>query len=433
MAKVPDEVAERQRALGEQLSAYRKLAQLTQAQLARRLYCDRTTIAHVERGQRVKDEAFWRDADAAVGAGGELLAAFRQLEAVRMEADQAARLAEIEQHQRKIAQWQGAAGPTPAHFQGQWPVCAAGPSPRRPFGSAPVEELVAHLRDQWHLLVKTDNLFGPRLALTSVHSHLDTIGDLLTVTRGPARREVAQLAAQYAESAAWLHEDAGDLDRAVYWTNRALEWAHEADDRGMLAWTLFRRSQQAAACGDAGQTLGLAHAALQDDGALSGPMRAALAQQQAHGYALDGDGSSALRTLDEALTWAATDTAGDARSGHGSFCTESYLELQRASCWLTLQQPHHAVEVFERALPALPAVYRRDRGVALGRYAAACVAIDELEHAATLAHDALDIARSAGSGRAEREVQAVGRRLAGHRNLEAVANLLDDLATAGAP
>src|SRR3954453_10989522 len=106
MAKGPAEDAGREQALGDQLSAYRKLARLTQAQLARRLYCDRTSIAHVERGQRAK-EAFWREADDAVNAGGRLLAGFRQLDAAKTQAGHAAQLAEIEQYQRKIAQWRG--------------------------------------------------------------------------------------------------------------------------------------------------------------------------------------------------------------------------------------------------------------------------------------------------------------------------------------
>ncbi|UQS26073.1 helix-turn-helix domain-containing protein [Amycolatopsis thermalba] len=447
----PGEVTERQRALGEQLSAYRKLAGLTQAQLAKRLYCDRTTLAHVERGQRSRDEAFWRAADEALAAAGQLLAAYRTFENARAQAEHAARIAELEHHQRKIAQWGSGAGLQLVGVGPGTDVAAAGASamtlgpalgaaadaargPDLPVvTSTQVHEMVDHLREQWHLLVKTDNLFGPRYALTSVQSHLVMIGDLLAVTRDHARREVARVAAQYAESAAWLHEDAGGLDRAVYWTNRALEWAHEADDRVMLAWTLFRRSQQAAASGDAGQTIGLVQAAQRDEAALAGPMRAALAQQEAHGYALDGDAGSTLRKLDEALAWAATDTDGDARGGHGSFCTESYLELQRASCWLTLQQPKRAIEVFDRTLPTLPAVYRRDRGVALSRFAVAYAAVDEVEQAASVAREALGIARSAGSVRTEREIQVVGQRLHRHQRVAEVAHLLDDLAIAGMP
>jgi hypothetical protein len=198
-----------------------------------------------------------------------------------------------------------------------------------------VEDSLAHLRDQWHLLVKTDNLLGPRHAVRGVLDQLQIISDLLVSARESARREVIKLGAQYAESASWLFEDSGDLGTARHWNSRAMEWAHEADDHPMFSWSLFRRSQQAAVGGDAAEVIGLAHAAGRDHDRLSAPMRAAITQQEAHGHALDGDEAAAQRTLDEAHQWAATDTNGDARGGHGSFCTASYLELQRAACWLT--------------------------------------------------------------------------------------------------
>lgn len=43
---------------------------------------------------------------------------------------------------------------------------------RLPVGSADhLDELVSHLRDQWHALVRTDNLLGPRYALAAVRDH----------------------------------------------------------------------------------------------------------------------------------------------------------------------------------------------------------------------------------------------------------------------
>src|SRR6266851_1187403 len=80
-----------------------------------------------------------------------------------------------------------------------------------------VDELIDHLDGQWHALVKTDNLLGPRHALGTVQNHLAVITALLRVTRSPTRREVLHLAARYAESAAWLHEDSGDMPGASYW------------------------------------------------------------------------------------------------------------------------------------------------------------------------------------------------------------------------
>jgi transcriptional regulator with XRE-family HTH domain len=308
------------------------------------------------------------------------------------------------------------------------------PRPRRQirFGTAgQVDDVVFHLREQWHLLVKTDNLLGPRYAVCGVLDQLATIEDLLATAAISARREVVRLGAQYAESASWLFEDSGDIATARHWNNRAMEWAHEADDYLMLSWSLFRRSQQAVASRNAVQVISLAQAAARTEHELLPAMRAAIAQQEARGHAMDGDERTAQSKLDEAHEWAATDTIGDARGGHGSFCTTSYIELQRADCWLTLGNPDRAIHLYETTMPLLPTVYRRDRGKALGRLASAYVAIDEPEQAARVASEALDIAESVGSARTLAEIHAVGKQLTSDRQLAPVADLLDELAMDG--
>lgn len=136
------------------------------------------------------------------------------------------------------------------------------------------------------------------------------------------------------------------------------------------------------------------------------------------------------RTLDRALRWAAQDTAGDARGGHGSFCTGPYLELQRASCWAALGHPMRAIQLFEAVLPTLPAVYRRDRGIACSRLARAYASTGQVEAAAQTGREALVIARSSGSMRTEQAVAQLGRQLARHHRLEPVELLLNDLAAA---
>jgi tetratricopeptide (TPR) repeat protein len=208
-----------------------------------------------------------------------------------------------------------------------------------------------------------------------------------------------------------------------------MEWAYEAGDKSMLAWTVFRRSQQAAAARDAAQVIGLAQAARRDEMELAPPMRAAIRVQEAYGYALDGDAETSQQLLDEAHAWAASDTVGDARGGHGSYCTASYIEIHRAGCWLTIGKPKAAIKLYETVLPTLPAVYQRDRAAALSRLAAAYVSDGQVEQAASVAHAALPVARGAGSSRIVEEIKGVGAKLVPHRPLATVAALLDDLDT----
>ncbi|HYZ56817.1 MAG TPA: hypothetical protein VE733_25430 [Streptosporangiaceae bacterium] len=287
-----------------------------------------------------------------------------------------------------------------------------------------LDELIGLLAGQWHALVKMDNLLGPRVAIGGVDAYLRMIDAVLRAVRPPVRPQVLRLGAQYAESAAWLHEDAGEMAASRYWTGRSMEWAVEAGDRQMVAWALFRRSQRATAEGDAAQVAGLAAAARREDAELPGPMLAAILQQEAHAHALDRNETACHTALDRAHTLAAApDDPDDASNGHGSFCTPAYLEMQRGACWLKLGRPARAIGAFETAISSLPPIYRRDRGAALSGQAAALAATGEPGQAAIAAKQALGIARDSGSGRILAMVASVAAALAAHHHLEPVAEL----------
>jgi tetratricopeptide (TPR) repeat protein len=292
---------------------------------------------------------------------------------------------------------------------------------------AHLQEILIHLHEQWHALVKTDNLLGPRFALSGVLNQISVVEALRSILRDEQRIEVARLGAKYAESAAWLYEDVDNMMQARFWTSQAMEWAYEGNDERMLAWTIFRRAQQAAAIPDAAQSIGLAQAARRDEEKLATPTRAAIRVQEAYGYALDGNDKAAQQLLDEAHTWAAGDTAGDAREGHGSYCTPDHIEIQRATCWLAVGQPKKAIPLYEDSLRTLPAVYQRNRAASLTWLAAAYAADSQPEQAANTAHAALPVARSAGSRRIIGEIRNVGTELIPYRALPAVAILLDEL------
>ncbi|MGH3567622.1 MAG: helix-turn-helix domain-containing protein [Pseudonocardia sp.] len=59
MTREPEAIAELRRSLGAQLTAFRLAAKLTQGQLAKVAICDRTMIAHFEKGRARGDERFW--------------------------------------------------------------------------------------------------------------------------------------------------------------------------------------------------------------------------------------------------------------------------------------------------------------------------------------------------------------------------------------
>jgi DNA-binding XRE family transcriptional regulator len=96
-------VDDAKRAVGARLARWRNARGLTQLALAQRVPVARTTIAGVERGAQCPDRIFWQRCEAALAAGGELLAGYdeyrrlkQQLDQEKVEAAQHARWGEVE-------------------------------------------------------------------------------------------------------------------------------------------------------------------------------------------------------------------------------------------------------------------------------------------------------------------------------------------------
>jgi transcriptional regulator with XRE-family HTH domain len=103
MAREPEPIAARRRALGERLTVVRLAADLTQGQLGKAAICDRTTVAHIESGRGRGNERFWRAADDACRARGALLAAFHEFQAAKAEHERQTRAAELTELRAKAS------------------------------------------------------------------------------------------------------------------------------------------------------------------------------------------------------------------------------------------------------------------------------------------------------------------------------------------
>lgn len=418
-----DDINQMKADLGRMLAELREAQECTQQDLIteRHVHTSRSSIANVETGRQFPGERFWAECDQALDAGGALLAEYRRV---------AAAIRERKRVERLLGRRRPDRTPLPpvrivsqrVHHPDARPDQVR---PAHQLQGSQLDAAIEHLADQWHALVRTDNLFGPHHALASVHQQLSILSSLLEYAAGGPRRDALSLAAKYAESAAWLHEDTADMGTAQHWTRQALEWATEAGDHAMVSWVMFRRSQQATTIGNAAQAVSFALAAQRHEGALGGPARAAALQQEAQGHALAGNEHACHERLDAAhATAALPDTDRDGRTGHGDFCTSTYIEVQRANCWLTLGRPHRAVPILEQAVREVPDAYRRDRAQAQVRLARAYAALGQYDGAAALSASTLQIAREAGSDRTLNEAVSVARSVVAACDTAAAGDLL---------
>ncbi|MFJ7910243.1 hypothetical protein [Kitasatospora sp. NPDC096204] len=241
--------------------------------------------------------------------------------------------------------------------------------------------------------------------------HFRLLDRLQQDAEGRARDELLTIGARTAEFLGWLNQDLGDFDRALFWSDRAMEWAQEAGDDVMAAYVLFRKSNQATAQRNAPKAVSLARAAQRSVGATH-RIRALAAQQEAQGHAMMGNSRFAQAKFDEAHEIAAAPDDSHADDALDlAYCTPTYIEMQRANCLIELGDPHTAVGMLEAELRVLPPVYRNDQGVYLSRLARAYAVSGEPEQAAAAADRALSIAVDTESARAMSELSAAGKAL----------------------
>jgi hypothetical protein len=139
----PDDIAETRRALGRQLSAFRRAAGHTQANFAPLVGYSRSMVANVETGRENAPVGFWRSSDQILGTGGRLVAGYTEIEAaVRRRNDEAARAAEADREAK-------------AHW---WRTCRLD----KPGGGGP----------DWRLLRRWDTSTGKQSATAEV-GHAD--------------------------------------------------------------------------------------------------------------------------------------------------------------------------------------------------------------------------------------------------------------------
>jgi transcriptional regulator with XRE-family HTH domain len=269
-------------------------------------------------------------------------------------------------------------------------------------------ELVPYFAERIEDCQTQDGSRGPVQALPSALSVIAAIEVTARQVSVPVRLQLLTLAARSAEFAGWLYRDAGALDEATYWYDRATEWAQEAHHPAMQGYVLLRKSQMAYDSRDAIRILTLAQAAELGPYQLPVRVQSEVSQQQALGLGMLGEPLDAVeRKLDDAwqlLSEAVPDDEGSQLLG--ATFTDGTLRLRSAVCYTEAGRTQHAADLFGEVL-ASGTLSRRDVGYFTARRAAALALTAEPDEAAALAIQSVDVATSANSQRTLRVLAEV--------------------------
>lgn len=281
--------------------------------------------------------------------------------------------------------------------------------------------------------VQADRLVGSAALLLPLRGHVATIERACEVARGQDRTGVLEFASRFMEFCGWAHQDAGDLDCAMQWASRALDYAVELGDQRTIAYTLMRKASIATEAGMPGHGAGMSTAALARSDALTPRLKAVILRQRAHASAAMQEPSAASRDADAAVAEAVAGVSQE-EDDRAPYCSPMYAAMEAGAVHLRLGDPATALSVLEPSCSQWSdSSQARDRALSLARLAEAYATLGERDQARAAAEDALTAAAGLASRRVTGELAGLASKLTAWADDSGTAAILRKLAPAGAP
>lgn len=251
-----------------------------------------------------------------------------------------------------------------------------------------------HLLVLRRVLNDADNYGRPVALKPTVRELCEFTDRLRQAASGEFRRQLLSVGAVYAEFYGWLYERTQDVRDATYWTTHALQQGQAADDPDATAYAYVRMSELAALDGDDDRVIGLLRVAGQTSG-VSPAVRAITLRQEASALARARD-ESCMDKLDEAQVVIGSREPHNADEYEIGYCfTDHHIDVQRAACLIGLGRMDEAIAHYEGF--RWGNICHWERGVHTAKLALAHAVVGDLEHAAAIATEALELARTTGS------------------------------------
>ncbi|MFL1381936.1 hypothetical protein [Nocardiopsis protaetiae] len=235
-------------------------------------------------------------------------------------------------------------------------------------------------------------------------------------------RSLLSVLAEQAQQAGWAAFDAGHHDDARGLYEESHRAAAEAGDTALagnaLAYLAYQDREPHVAAHIAAQACDTL------DEHVPATVRALLHERHAWARAVAGDVAATERAL-EAARGALAAAAGEEQPGWSSWVDRTELGIMTGRCWAELGRPLRAVPVLEEALAGFDDAHARDKALYSSWLAASYLSAGEVEQAAAIASQVLELSMGVASVRPRQRLEPVLRRLRSHHDLPEVAAVLD--------
>ncbi|MBE1878856.1 helix-turn-helix domain-containing protein [Myceligenerans pegani] len=231
---------------------------------------------------------------------------------------------------------------------------------------------------------------------------LDRLGQRASTAQ---RTAFAVMQARYVESLSWLCEEAGDLSGALYWVDRAAQWAATARWEPMIGYTFVRRSMLVVNFTGDGLRAVDAVAPVLSMTDLAW-VRGLAYKQTAMGLALAGQADASERALDETMRLLARASRDDeAHLGQRSVVGDNLRAVYQTTCDIYLGRGDSVIDALQPRLDGLAHSSLRTATISRAKLARAYANAGQPDDSLRLAWDALDACDQVGSHSALSEVR----------------------------
>ncbi|MGH3833916.1 MAG: hypothetical protein ACRDRS_26330 [Pseudonocardiaceae bacterium] len=270
----------------------------------------------------------------------------------------------------------------------------------------PDGDVLQSLQDAFNGFKEATRILPPRQLIDAMTGNVAVLDGLRRKAADADRHRYGTLQAHYAESLSWLSEEAGDLPGAMWWIDRASQWAQAAGWTSMTAFTFVRRSMMVLTfSGDGLQVVDQARPVL-DMPQASPRMKGLAAKQMASGYALAGNRDASRRVLDAAMDWLAQPVReDDAALSQLHVINDDLLAVYQTTCDVYLGYGARVIPVLEPRMESLAGSSFHRATITRVKLARAYANAGQPEEACRVAWDTLDAIERIDSQSARNELR----------------------------
>jgi transcriptional regulator with XRE-family HTH domain len=401
---------------GQELRRRRQEAALSLSQFAARVHYSKGYLSKIESERMSVSVTFARLCDAALDAGGSLiaLAASARTEQSDVQADDSS--SAFPAFTLEGLEW--ARTLQPALF-------------RATADLGHPDAAVALFETRLHHARLLGDLINAAMTLPLLIAETHVLRGLAAKAgEAPVAHQLWRLAARYAELTGRMSQETGDDQQALWWTKAAATMAARGGSPDLEYYMLLRNADMALQRDDPLQALELTHN-VQATPSLAARTYACAAQREAQAHALLGDSESCLRALDRASA-----LLEEAHTGSGladENVADDSVALTHGWALFDLGQPTEAAAVLEDVLAQTPPDRVRGRTRLGVRRALAYAAAGDISRACQVIDELLPDIQQLDSATIRHDLRLLTRELRRSASLGEVRDLLPALAEATRP